>query len=105
MHKLTKFARRHNSDGSYDSICTHCYATVASAGREEALSSPESAHVCDPKALSLAEQGSIPLSVPMLGLVTWSSTGADECRPIHYQKFPLKTKLQLTMTVKPDRTD
>jgi hypothetical protein len=103
MHRLSNFAHRHNSDGSYDSICTKCYATVASAGKEEALSSPESAHVCDPFALYLAEQGSIPVSVPMLGLVAWSSTAADESRPTHYQQFPLKTKLRLL--IKPDRTD
>ena len=103
MHRSTNFAHRHNSDGSYDSICTKCYATAASAGGEEALSSPESAHVCDPMALYLAEQGSIPVSVPMLGLVAWSSTGAGESRPTHYQTFPLKTKLRLT--IKPGRAD
>ena len=103
MHKLTNFVHRHNSDGSYDSICTKCDATAASAGKEEALSSSESAHVCDPFALYLAEQGSIPVSVPMLGLVAWGSTGAGESRATHYQQFPLKTKLRLL--IKPDRTD
>ena len=104
MHKLTNFAHRHNSDGSYDSICTKCYATVASAGKEEALSSSESAHVCDPFALYLAEQGSIPVSMPMLGQVAGdSSEGADESRPNHSWKFPLQTKLRLT--IKPDRVD
>jgi hypothetical protein len=34
MHRLTNFAHRHNSDGSYDSICTKCYATVASLGKK-----------------------------------------------------------------------
>jgi hypothetical protein len=103
MHKLTSFAHRHNYDGSYDSIRTKCYATIASAGSEEALSSPESAHICDPMALYLAEQGSIPVSVLRLGLVAWSSTGADESRSTHYQKFPLQTKLRLT--IKPDRAN
>jgi hypothetical protein len=104
MHKLTKFAHRHNSDGSYDSICTHCYATVASAGREGALSSPESAHVCDPFALYLADQVRTPVSMPMLGQVAVDGiAGADESKPTHNREFPLQTKLPLT--VKPDRAD
>ena len=29
MHTLQSFPHRNNSDGSFDSICTMCYATVA----------------------------------------------------------------------------
>jgi hypothetical protein len=65
MNRSTKFAHRHNSDGSYDSICFKCYATAATAGKEEALSSAESAHVCDPMALYRANQASIPVRIPM----------------------------------------
>jgi hypothetical protein len=43
-----KFPHRHNLDGSYDSICTVCLATVATVRREEQLRREESAHVCDP---------------------------------------------------------
>ena len=103
MQGPTNFAHRRNADGSYDSICLKCYATAARAENEELLSSSESAHVCDSSALYLVNQGSIPVRIPMLGLVTWSSTGADESRPTHYQKFPLQTKLRLT--IKPDRDD
>jgi hypothetical protein len=102
MHGLPSFDHRHNADESYDSICTKCYATVASAGKKEALSWFESAHVCDPIALCLAEQGSIPVSVPMLGLAL-STVGADESRPTHNRTFPLLTKLRFT--VKPGRAD
>lgn len=105
MHKPSSFAHRHNSDGSYDSICSRCYATVASAGNERALSRSESAHVCDPMALYLAHQGSIPERIPMLlGGVAWSSSrGADESSPTCNQKFPRLTKLRLTVRL--DRAD
>ena len=104
MHGSTNFAHRRNSDGSYDSICTKCYATAASAEKEESLSSSESAHVCDPSALYLVNEGSIPARIPMLGLAAWgSSARADESRRTQYRKFPLQTKLRLT--IKPDRAD
>jgi hypothetical protein len=74
MHGPTNFAHRHNADGTYDSICLKCYATAARAKKEESLSSPESAHVCDPTALYLADQGSVPVGVPMLGLIVEGSS-------------------------------
>jgi hypothetical protein len=64
MHRLPSFAHRRNADGSYDSICTKCYATIASAAREEALSSIESAHVCDPFYVYRAERGFLAESMP-----------------------------------------
>lgn len=66
MHGSTSYAHRHNSDGSYDSICTKCYSTVATAESEGSLASSESAHICQPSALYLANQGSIPERTPML---------------------------------------
>jgi hypothetical protein len=48
MFSEAKFPHRHNRDGSNDSICTTCLATVASVQNEEELGSYESAHVCDP---------------------------------------------------------
>ena len=102
MDESTNFAHRRNSDSSYDSICLKCYATAAWARKEESLSAPESTHVCDPSALYLVNQGSVPETIPMLGLIAWSSgADGDGSRPLRYQKFPLKTKLRLT--VKPDR--
>ena len=48
MVSEVKFPHRHNSDGSYDSICTACSVTVASVRGEELLRAHELAHVCDP---------------------------------------------------------
>jgi hypothetical protein len=42
------FPHRHNSNGSHDSICTLCLATVATVQYEWELTRHESAHVCDP---------------------------------------------------------
>jgi hypothetical protein len=59
MHMLPSFAHRRNFDGNYDSICTRCYATAASAGNEETLSSSEAAHVCEPRGVYLADHDSV----------------------------------------------
>lgn len=45
------FPHRHNKDGSYDSICTVCLATVASLQAEEDLARFEATHVCNPMRL------------------------------------------------------
>ena len=42
-----RFPHRHNSDGSHDSICVNCYATVASVDNEGDLAQREQDHVCD----------------------------------------------------------
>lgn len=42
------FPHRHNEDGSHDSICTVCLATVATVQNEWELAGHESAHVCEP---------------------------------------------------------
>jgi hypothetical protein len=50
--KLISFRpHRKNRDGSYDSICLVCFATIASARREEDLRGPEKSHVCRPATL------------------------------------------------------
>ena len=41
------FPHRRNKDGSFDSICTVCFATVASVEDEWELASYESKHNCD----------------------------------------------------------
>ena len=43
--------RRHNKDGSIDSICTLCLATFATVFEEEDLALYESEHVCNPTRL------------------------------------------------------
>ena len=40
------FPRRHNLDGSIDSICACCFLTVASACAERVLDQTERAHIC-----------------------------------------------------------
>ena len=45
------FAHRQNEDCSFDSICTRCFATIASAENESELTSNESIHRCDPERL------------------------------------------------------
>jgi hypothetical protein len=42
------FTRRRNGDSSIDSICTKCFATIASAGSAEELVAYEEKHICDP---------------------------------------------------------
>jgi hypothetical protein len=40
------FPHRHNRDGSYDSICVKCFATIATERIEEMLAESEQKHVC-----------------------------------------------------------
>jgi hypothetical protein len=64
-----KFPHRHNMDGSFDSICTVCLATVATVRREEQLYREESAHVCDLVRLyQLARAETLPETRVCLGL-------------------------------------
>jgi hypothetical protein len=46
MLSLKAFPHRHNLDGSYDSICTRCFATVATVRKEEDLRGHEAIHRC-----------------------------------------------------------
>jgi hypothetical protein len=41
------FSRRHNPDGSFDSICKLCFATIASSNLEEELAIAEAKHECN----------------------------------------------------------
>jgi hypothetical protein len=54
------FPHQHNADGSHDSICTLCLATVATVQNEWELTSHESAHVCEPVNLYPASQVLLP---------------------------------------------
>ena len=42
------FTYRHNEDGSHDSICMGCLATVASVMSEGLLARHEATHICSP---------------------------------------------------------
>jgi hypothetical protein len=61
-----RFPHRHNADGSHDSICTACFATVAKVRNEDDLAGPESAHVCEPISLYRVSQGVRPRSTVAL---------------------------------------
>ena len=54
-----KYPHRHNTDGSYDSICSMCLLTVASVKTEHELALCERTHVCDP--IRLYQLGRHPL--------------------------------------------
>ena len=48
MAESPKFAHRSNPDGTSDSICFRCIATVASVHDERELLRYEQQHICDP---------------------------------------------------------
>jgi hypothetical protein len=47
----TRFTRRFNEDGTIDSICRHCFLTVATAQSDADLANEERKHTCDPYVL------------------------------------------------------
>jgi len=48
MNGTSSFAHRINANGTHDSICRGCFATVASVRDEAELAQHEGDHVCDP---------------------------------------------------------
>ena len=44
---LRKFPHRLNRDGSFDSICLKCFATVANTASEIELKAHDNTHICD----------------------------------------------------------
>ena len=45
-HTLLAFKRRHNADGTWDSICLRCYRTVANAQDPSWLPLQQDNHTC-----------------------------------------------------------
>jgi hypothetical protein len=45
--QLSQFAHRPNVDGTFDSICRHCFYTVVRSERESELDTHEQRHTCD----------------------------------------------------------
>ena len=45
------YPNRHNRDGSYDSICLVCFATVMSAPTQKGLIGPNKRHICNPSTM------------------------------------------------------
>jgi hypothetical protein len=54
------FPHRHNEDGSHDSICPTCFATVATETNESKLRLRELAHNCDPMQVHRVGNGTLP---------------------------------------------
>jgi hypothetical protein len=48
---LEQFAHRANDDGTVDSICRMCFATVARTHWEADLETAERMHICNPEEL------------------------------------------------------
>jgi hypothetical protein len=48
----SRTAHRRNHDGSFDTICTVCFATIARSKNEAALGEYEGNHVCDVSVLA-----------------------------------------------------
>jgi hypothetical protein len=49
--QIPLFPRRRNLDGSYDSICLTCFATVANTSEVADLDVHDQNHICDPVVL------------------------------------------------------
>jgi len=53
LNRLVAFyPHRRNRDGSFDSICLNCFATLATARTEPELSEHDRRHVCEYSTLS-----------------------------------------------------
>ncbi|HEV2326332.1 MAG TPA: hypothetical protein VGS10_20515 [Terracidiphilus sp.] len=50
-HLRRAYSHRQNPDGTTDSVCRKCFATVVTASRQTDLDHAEHSHCCDPKAL------------------------------------------------------
>ena len=46
--QVSQFVHRQNQNGTFDSICTLCFQTIANVKDEAKLQSVELEHVCDP---------------------------------------------------------
>jgi hypothetical protein len=55
--RIPFYSHRQNRDGSFDSICPRCFATIAHATEITKLNSYEKQHICDES--FLAERGAL----------------------------------------------
>lgn len=62
-HAIPQFVDRPGKDGSFDSICRTCFATVASVGNEVELARYERTHVCNPLRFHQASEEYLPSSI------------------------------------------
>jgi hypothetical protein len=59
------FPHRHNTNGSYDSICTTCHSTVASACIEAQLDAYERDHSCNPSRIYQLREDQLRTQAPV----------------------------------------
>jgi hypothetical protein len=73
---LLAFRRRHNQDGTWDSICLRCYRTAASARDVSWLPLLQSTHTCNPIDLHawMADREPFGLNLPQHLPVTRSAS-------------------------------
>jgi hypothetical protein len=84
---LLAFRRRHNEDGTWDSICLRCYRTAASARDATWLQLLQSTHTCDPMDLHAWMSDR-----PLLCKVWWTeNAGAIRVQPC-FLTVPLGAK-------------
>jgi hypothetical protein len=63
----TECQHRTNPDGTVDSICPYCYATIGKAHSETGLERMEIDHICDPEQLAHFQGGLTRASEPLAG--------------------------------------
>ena len=66
-----KFAHRSNLDGTTDTICPRCVATVATVYDEGELLRYEQQHICDPVLVAQLYGKKPPSSEPVEGSQNW----------------------------------
>ena len=68
----SEFPHRCNKDGTIDSICPRCFATIGTSTWEADLEKMEAAHMCSPEQLSYLRRE--PRKDPQ-GIDNWGSPG------------------------------
>ena len=58
----SRFPHRTNRDGTIDSICPHCFATIGTSTWEADLEDIEAAHICDPARLTYYKERRKPVA-------------------------------------------
>lgn len=69
-----QFVHRANLDGTFDSICPECIATVGTGYSEDSLAALEMVHICDPHDLERFER------IPTLPKLNVDDMAAEKAR-------------------------
>jgi hypothetical protein len=87
-----EFAHRVNNKDTVDSICLHCFGTVASLQMEADLHMKEAAHLCWQRALHIQEIESMRKSARLIEF-PGRSPAPDEPRKFALPPMPIKFTL------------